>query len=699
MEFALADRLHCASSPERPTMSELDQARQRIEHLRRDIERHNYSYYVLDDPQISDAEYDALFLELLQLESRFPQLTDADSPTQRVGGVALKQFRQVHHSTPMLSLSNGFTDEEIIAFDRRNCEALGLDEIEYEAELKFDGLAVSLRYEDGHLCQAATRGDGTTGEDVTGNVRTIRAIPLRITAIRPPALLEVRGEVLMYRRDFTILNARQLEQGQKEFANPRNAAAGSLRQLDSRITATRPLRFFAYGVGLVEGGMTPASHSGLLDWLHRLGMPVPEERRTVVGIGRILAFHSEMQLKRDTLPYDIDGVVYKVNQISQQERLGYVARAPRFAIAHKFPAQEAITELERIEVQVGRTGAITPVARLRPVSVGGVTVTNATLHNQDELERKDVRVGDWVVVRRAGDVIPEVVRVLFDRRPSGAVRFSLPTRCPVCGSHISRLPDEAVARCTGGLICPAQRKQSLLHFASRRALDIEGLGEKLIDQLVEKNLVRNPADLYRLDIAALSGLDRMGEKSAANVVEAVEKSRRTSMERFIFGLGIRNVGETTARDLARHFGRLSALMEADETVLREVRDVGPVVASSIRQFFSEPHNRSVIQELLDQGIRWDEDESTKGNMRGGLTGKSFVLTGRLATMSRDAAKAMILQAGGKVSGSVSGKTDFVIAGADAGEKIDKAALLGITILDEDGLMRLLADYSGEKTDA
>ena len=555
--------------------------------LRAEIERHNYQYYVLDQPLVSDAEYDRLFRQLQQLERDHHELVDPESPTQRIGGSPLPEFRQVTHRTPMLSLSNAFSEEEVSAFDRRVREGLGEEDVEYLAEPKFDGLAISLSYEHGGFVRGATRGDGYTGEDVTTNLRTVKSIPLRLRGEKLPALLEVRGEVLIYRRDFNSLNERQRAKGEKEFANPRNAAAGSLRQLDSRITASRPLRFLAYAVGAIEGAVVPGSHSAVEDWLQSLGLPVCPERRVVRAMEGLMRFYQMMGERRGGLPYEIDGVVYKVNSLAAQQQLGYVSRAPRFAIAHKYPAEEAHTEVLAIEVQVGRTGALTPVARLAPVFVGGVTVTNATLHNEDELRRKDVRVGDTVVVRRAGDVIPEVVTVVRDRRPRGAAEFKLPTACPVCGSAVVRLPDEAVARCSGGLICAAQRKQALLHFASRRAMDIEGLGEKLTDQLVDHDMVETAADLYRLGLGALAGLERMAEKSAQNVLQAIERSKNTTLARFIFALGIRNVGEATAKELARHFGSLDRLMQADEDALRQVPDIGPVVALSIAQFFSD----------------------------------------------------------------------------------------------------------------
>jgi DNA ligase (NAD+) len=663
---------------------------QRVLFLRQEIERHNYLYYVLDAPEIPDSEYDRLFRELQQLEERYG-LVSPDSPTQRVGGAPATEFAQVTHRTPMLSLNNAFEDEEVAAFDRRVREGLGVNVVEYSVEPKFDGLAISLCYEGGVLTQGATRGDGFTGEDVTANLRTIKAIPLRLPTQNPPALVEVRGEVLMLKADFERLNREQRQRGEKEFANPRNAAAGSIRQLDPRITASRRLTFFAYGVGAVEGTTLPAVHSAVLDWLEALRLPVSRERALVQGVSGLLAYYRRMGAKRDSLPYDIDGVVYKVNDLRAQERLGYVARAPRFAIAHKFPAEEAMTELLGIDVQVGRTGALTPVARLKPVFVGGVTVTNATLHNEDEIRRKDVRVGDTVIVRRAGDVIPEVVAVVRERRPPHAREFAMPKTCPVCGSHVMRLPGEAVARCTGGLYCPAQRKQAILHFASRRAMDIEGLGDKLVDQLVDKGIVSNPADLYKLDLKTLAGLERMAEKSAGNLLAAIEGSKKTTLARFIYALGIRNVGEATAKDLARHFGNLDDLIEADEEGLRRVPEVGPVVAQSIAQFFAEPHNREVIRELREHGVRWEEGAPAAARRRSAVAGKSFVLTGTLASMTRDEARDRIEALGGRVTGSVSKKTDYVVVGTEPGSKYDKARELGVAILDEHAFLALLGE--------
>ena len=657
--------------------------------LRAELERHNYQYYVLDQPLVSDAEFDRLFRRLQQLESHHPELVDPESPTQRVGGSVLPAFRQLTHRTPMLSLGNAFSEEEVTAFDRRVREGLDIDSVEYLAEPKFDGLAISLTYEQGRFIQGATRGDGYAGEDVTPNLRTVKSIPLRLRGKVPPRLLEVRGEVLMYRRDFDSLNQRQRAKEEKEFANPRNAAAGSLRQLDSRITATRPLRFFAYAVGVIEGAALPSSHSAVEDWLQELGLPVCPERRVVHAVQGLMHFYERMGERRARLPYEIDGVVYKVNSMIAQQQLGYVTRAPRFAIAHKFPAEEANTEVLAIEVQVGRTGALTPVARLAPVFVGGVTVTNATLHNEDELRRKDVRIGDTVVVRRAGDVIPEVVAVVVEKRPAHAREFKMPMTCPVCGSAVVRLPDEAVARCSGGLICAAQRKQALLHFASRRAMDIEGLGEKLVDQLIDQNVVKTAADLYRLGLVALSSLERMAEKSAQNVQQGIEHSKNTTLARFIFALGIRNVGEATAKELARHFGSLDRLMQANEEALRQVPDVGPVVALSIAQFFAEAHNREVIEQMRACGVHWEEGEPRTARSSGALAGRSFVLTGTLPKLSREEAKALIEAQGGKVAGSVSKKTDYVVAGSEAGSKLAKAEELGIAVLDEAGLLELL----------
>jgi DNA ligase (NAD+) len=652
----------------------------KIQQLRKALERHNRLYYVEDAPEITDAEYDALLRELQALEDAHPALRSPDSPTQRVGGAPVADFGEVRHRTPMLSIANAFDEEEVRAFDKRMREALAVEEVEYAVEPKFDGLAVSLTYRDGVFAQGATRGDGATGEDVTTNLRTVRSIPLRISQ---KGNLEIRGEVLMYRRDFDALNKRQREAGQKEYVNPRNAAAGAVRQLDSRITATRRLRFFAYALASESAAKT---HAQALDRLEQLGFPVCEERAAVAGADGLLGYYARIGKKREKLPYAIDGVVYKVNRLDWQERLGFVSRAPRFALAHKYPAEEQTTQVLGIEVQVGRTGTLTPVARLQPVFVGGVTVTNATLHNESELRRKDVRIGDTVIVRRAGDVIPEVVSVRADARPTDAQVFEFPRKCPVCGSAVVKNEDEAAHRCSGGLYCPAQRKQAILHFASRRAMNIEGLGERLVDQLVDKDIVHTPADLYGLSKEVVSGLERMGDKSAANLVAELARSRDATLERLIYALGVRNVGESTARDLARHFGDLEPLMRAAEDELLQVMDIGPVVARSIRQFFDEPHNRQVIEDLVKAGMRWPKVEPAP---RPAGQVKSFVLTGTLGGMTREEARAAIEARGHKVAGSVSKKTDFVVAGADAGSKLEKARALGVRILEEKEFIEML----------
>ncbi|CBW75016.1 NAD-dependent DNA ligase (EC 6.5.1.2) [Mycetohabitans rhizoxinica HKI 454] len=666
-----------------------DRPAERAAWLRTELDRANHAYYVLDRPEIPDAEYDKLFKELEQIEADHPDLITPDSPTQRVGGAVAEGFAPIVHDVPMLSLNNGFEDSDVDAFDKRVSDVLQHGDVEYACELKFDGLAISLRYENGRFVQASTRGDGTTGEDVTANVRTIRSLPLTLNGNAVPKVIDVRGEVLMFKRDFERLNARQREAGQREFANPRNAAAGSLRQLDSRITAKRPLSFFAYGIGVLDGVPMPDTHSALLDWYVNMGLPVNKERAVVRGAAGLLVFFRGVGARRASLPYDIDGVVYKVNRRDEQDRLGFVSRAPRFALAHKFPAEEALTRLLAIEVQVGRTGAITPVARLEPIFVGGATVTNATLHNEDEVRRKDILIGDTVIVRRAGDVIPEVVGAIKERRPVDARPFTMPTHCPVCGSAIERLPDEAIARCTGGLVCAAQRKQALWHFAQRRALDIDGLGEKIIDQLVEQSLIRTPADLFSLGFATVAQLDRFADKSAQNLIDSLERARHTTLPRFIYALGIRHVGEATARDLARHFGSLNALIDASEEALLEVNDVGPVVAEAIRHFFSEPHNRMVIEQLRAAGVQWPEGPPAPRKPAGPLAGMTVVLTGTLPTLSREAAKERLEAAGAKVAGSVSKKTNYVVAGADAGSKLTKAEELGIPIVDEEGMRRLL----------
>jgi DNA ligase (NAD+) len=669
-------------------------ARNQIETLRGEIERHNRAYYVLDAPTILDAEYDALFRELQALEARYPELITSDSPTQRIGAGPLKEFAQVQHRTPMLSLNNAFSREEVIAFDRRIREALGVEQVDYAIEPKFDGVAITLVYDEGVFVQGATRGDGYTGEDVTANLRTISAIPLRLGRgagkVSVPKLLEVRGEVLMLRKDFLALNRVRREKGEREFVNPRNAAAGSLRQLDSRITATRKLTFMGYGIGSMDGADLPPKQSGILDLIAALGVPVTRDRAVVQGVEGLLDYFADIGKRREQLPFDIDGVVYKVNSLREQQELGYVARAPRFALAHKYPAEEAITEVLGINVQVGRTGTLTPVARLAPVFVGGVTVTNATLHNADEVRRKDVRVGDAVVVRRAGDVIPEVVRVLVEQRPQSAREFVMPGECPACGSAVVRLAGEAAARCSGGLVCPAQRKQAILHFGSRRAMDIDGLGEKLVDQLVDRGLVKTPADLYRLTLDRVQELERMAEKSAANLLSAIEASKRTTLARFVYALGIRNVGESTAQDLARHLRSIERIANAELEELQEVPEIGPVVGQSVYQFFREQANREVIEELQKLGVRWDEKVETRV-AKLALAGKTFVLTGTLSAMTRDEAKEKIEAAGGRVAGSVSSKTDFVVAGADPGSKHAKALRLNVPILDEAAFVGLLAE--------
>lgn len=780
---------------------------QRMAWLVEELNRHIYNYHVLDAPTIPDAEYDRLFRELQALESAWPQAVKNDSPTSRVGAAPIPEFKGVTHALPMLSLNNGFADEDVENFDRRVREGLEARQVAYSAELKFDGLAISLRYENGVFVQAATRGDGYTGEDVTANIRTVRVIPLRLHGARVPSVLEVRGEVLMFKDDFARLNARQREAGQKEFANPRNAAAGSLRQLDARITAQRKLRFFAYGIGVLEGATAPDTHSGVLDWFERLGLPVSKERAVVTGCEGLLGYYRSIGEKRSALPYEIDGVVYKVDRVADQALLGFVSRAPRFALAHKFPAEEALTTVAAIDVQVGRTGAITPVARLQPVSVGGVTVTNATLHNEDEVLRKDVRVGDTVVVRRAGDVIPEVLSVVLERRPAPEPpRYRLPQTCPVCGSHVVREEGEAVARCSGGLSCAAQRKEAIRHFAGRRMMDIEGLGDRYIDSLVECDLIHGVADLYRLTLEDLLAMKRLADerdaatnelanpanpvlkpgarpgkvatKWAENLLAAIAASRHPPLERLLFALGIRHVGESTAKTLADWLGRFELVRRAPSALLRVLPDIGGTVADAIADFFAEERNQRAIDALLAAGVAPQGEHAPRAGLRekldeanllaalgipklteprarqllgagqslaslahlnvfgvfglpagvagaleewmqqpgnreevaalaalraelldqlpedaapvqGPLSGKTFVLTGTLPTMSRDAAGALIEAAGGKVSGSVSKKTSYVVAGAEAGSKLAKAEELGVTVLDETGLLALL----------
>lgn len=776
-------------------MSEAQDYRERMAWLVEELNRHIYNYHVLDAPTIPDAEYDKLFRELQELEAAHPEAVSVDTPTSRVGAAPIPEFKQVTHAVPMLSLNNGFSDEDIDNFDRRVREGLDASQVEYAAELKFDGLAMSLRYENGVFVQAATRGDGYTGEDVTANIRTVRVIPLRLHGDKLPAVLEVRGEVLMFKQDFERLNARQREAGQKEFANPRNAAAGSLRQLDARITAQRKLRFFAYGIGQLEGAEMPESHSAVLDWFERLGLPVSKDRAVVRGCEGLLGYYREIGRKRPSLPYEIDGVVYKVDSVEDQRALGFVSRAPRFALAHKFPAEEALTVVSAIDVQVGRTGAITPVARLVPVSVGGVTVTNATLHNEDEVRRKDVRVGDTVIVRRAGDVIPEVLSVVLERRPTPEpMVYALPAQCPVCGSHVVREEGEAVARCSGGLTCAAQRKEAIRHFAGRRMMDIEGLGDRYIDSLVECNLIHGVADLYKLTLDDLLKMKRLADerdgttpetvkqgkvatKWADNLLAAIEASKRPPLERLLFALGIRHVGESTAKTLADWLGALALVRRAPAALLRVLPDIGGTVAEAIADFFAEEKNQIALDALLATGVAPQGEHAPKAALRerldevkllaaldipklteprarqlldgrtledlaflkvfgvfglpealvasleswmaveanretlmklsslrrelldslpeeaaapeGVFSGKTFVLTGTLPTMSRDQAGALIEAAGGKVSGSVSKKTSYVVAGAEAGSKLEKAEALGVAVLDEAGLLALL----------
>jgi DNA ligase (NAD+) len=686
---------------------------ERAEQLRQQLNHHAHRYYVLDAPEIPDAEYDRLFQQLQALEAEHPELLTPDSPTQRVIGKVLDGFEPVRHAVPMLSIR---TETDTTAggaqdFDARVRRELKLADdappIEYACELKFDGLAINLRYERGVLVQAATRGDGETGEDVTGNIRTIGQVPLRLRfPVRPevskgqaelaeaPAVLEVRGEVYMRRDDFEALNERQRARGDKTFVNPRNTAAGAVRQLDPQLTAERKLSFYAYGLGDVQGWAVPPSHAQMLDALAAMGLPVNELRRVVQGAEGLVAFHAEIAAKRDALPFDIDGVVYKVNHRALQQQLGFVSREPRWAVAHKYPAQEQMTVLRGIDIQVGRTGKLTPVAKLEPVFVGGTTVSNATLHNEDEARRKDVRVGDTVIVRRAGDVIPEVVGVVLPdpQRVRGEpfdLYKRLNGRCPICGAAIEREEGEVDWRCSGGISCPAQRKQAILHFAGRRAMDIEGLGDKLVEQLVDAGVVHALPDLYRLGVSNLAALDRMADKSAANLVAALEGSKRTTLARFLYALGIRHVGETTAKDLARHFGALDRLLEASEQQLLEVPDVGPIVAHSIRTFFDQPHNREVLEQLRAVGVNWPEHEGEADTSPKPLAGKTFVLTGSMPTLEREDAKALIEAAGGKVSGSVSKKTTFVVAGQAAGSKLDKAHELGVAVIDEAALRAML----------
>ncbi|MEG0412091.1 MAG: NAD-dependent DNA ligase LigA [Comamonas sp.] len=686
------------ATPEQPTPAAPKAVVDKVQALRSQLQQWAHEYYVQDAPTVPDGEYDRVFQQLQALEGAYPALRTPDSPTQRVIGAVLDGLKPVRHVVPMLSIRTE-TDNEATgaqAFDARIRRELELSDsaplVEYVAEPKFDGLAMSLRYENGRLVHAVTRGDGEVGEDVTHNIRTIRQIPLVLTASNVPAVLEVRGEVYMRRADFTQLNARQEAAGGKLFANPRNAAAGSVRQLDSSIAMQRPLSFFAYGVGEVtaatQGGPGFATHYDMLQQLKAWGFPVAEQVRIAHGAPDLVAFHAQLGAQRATLPYEIDGAVYKVNSLALQRQLGFVTREPRWAVAHKYPAEEMPTVMEGIDVQVGRTGKLTPVARLAPVSVGGVTVTNATLHNLFEIRKKRVRVGDTVIVRRAGDVIPEVVGKVPGERPAYVPNFQMPKKCPICGSEVVREKGEANHRCTGGLFCPAQRKEAILHFAARRALDIEGLGGKLVDQLVDSGVVRTLPDLYRLGLSGLAALDRMAEKSAQNLLDALEQSKSTTLNRFLFGLGIRNVGEATAKDLARHFGLLDAIMDASVEQLMEVRDVGPIVAESIHTFFAQPHNREVVEQLRACGVRWEEGAPAEKAPQI-LAGKTVVLTGTLPTMGRDEAKELLEAAGAKVSGSVSKKTSYVVAGAEAGSKLAKAQELGVPVLDEAGLLALL----------
>jgi DNA ligase (NAD+) len=668
-------------------------ARSRVERLRRLIEHHNYRYYVLDDPEISDFQYDALLRELQALEASHPDLLSPQSPTQRVGATPLDAFQTVRHPAPMLSLENGFSAEDVEAFDRRVRERLGRGdaEVAYMAEPKLDGLAVSVVYRNGLLERAATRGDGEQGEDITANIRTLRSVPLTLQG-KPPALLEARGEVYMPVAGFQRLNADQVSKGLKVFVNPRNAAAGSLRQLDPRVTASRPLEMTFYALGAMEGGPRLPTQTEALATLRDWGLRTSAEAQRVTGLSGCLAYFERMQARRPALAYQIDGVVYKVDELAAQEQLGYVSRAPRWALAHKFPAEEAQTVLRAVDFQVGRTGALTPVARLEPVLVGGATVSNATLHNLDEIARKDIHIGDTVIVRRAGDVIPEVVRALPALRPRSASPIVLPARCPVCGSRVERVEGQAVARCTGALRCRAQRHEALRHFAGRRAMNIDGLGDAVIAQLIERDLVQSPADLYLLDTPLLAELDRMGEKSARNLVAAIDASRATTLPRFLFGLGIPEVGEATAAGLARHFGALDAVMAADATALEETPDVGPVIAAHIAEFFADADNRRIVTQLRERGVHWTEGAPARTEALP-LAGKTFVLTGTLPTLSRDEAKALLEAQGAKVSGSVSKKTHCVVAGEDAGSKLAKARELGVAVIDEAQLLTLLQTAS------
>ena len=671
-------------------MSDKKTSSETIFKLRDLLNHHSYQYYVLDDPEIPDAEYDRLYRELQSLEKQFPDLITSDSPTQRVGDKPLDGFTQVKHEVPMLSLDNVFNEDELNDYYKRLQQRLDSEEeIVFAAEPKLDGLAVSLLYEKGILVRAGTRGDGTTGEDITQNVRTIHSIPLKLLGNNVPDVLEVRGEVFMPKAGFEKLNQLARENDDKTFVNPRNAAAGSLRQLDPKITAQRPLAMYCYAVGRMDGGAQLNTHSEMLDNLQQWGLPLCRERKTVNGVAGCLDYFQSMSKLRETLPYEIDGIVYKVDSLKLQKELGFVAKAPRWAIAHKFPAQEEITTVNDIEFQVGRTGALTPVARLEPVFVGGVTVSNATLHNMDEVNRKDVRVGDQVIVRRAGDVIPEVVRVVPGSRQPNAKQVQLPVSCPVCGSEVEQVEGEAVARCSGGLFCGAQRKESIKHFASRKAMDVDGLGDKLVEQLVDAGFIDHADGLFTLQLEQISSLERMGEKSAINLLDALEKSKHTTLARFIYSLGIREVGEATARTLAQYYTDLDSIKAADELSLQQVEDVGPIVASHLVRFFKQPHNLEVIDKLIAAGIHWDAIEAAKVEEQT-LEGKTFVITGTLVDMTRDDAKKALLARGAKVTGSVSKKTSYVVVGDSPGSKAAKAEQLGVEVLDEKGLVELLA---------
>lgn len=674
----------------------MNSVEQKILALREEIARHNYAYYVLDDPQISDPQYDALYFELVELEKTHPELITPDSPTRRVGDQPLSGFKSVTHAVPMFSLENAFSQEDLASFQKRILERLPkLNQVEYAAEPKMDGLAINLRYEHGLLTQAATRGDGTVGEDVTHNVRTIQSVPLKLMGQDWPAVLEVRGEVFMSKQAFNRLNQQQIEKGEKAFANPRNAAAGTLRQLDPKITASRHLSFYVYGWGEASAEwQRPSQYAEVIHQLRVWGLPTNPDAKVVSGIEGMEHYYNALLEKRPELPYEIDGIVYKLNAIDHYEELGFTSKFPRWAIARKFPAEEVWTELLGIDIQVGRTGALTPVARLKPVAVGGVVVSNATLHNQDEIVRKDVRIGDTVIVRRAGDVIPEVVGPVLSKRPAETRLFSMPPSCPECGSEVIKEHDKAVYRCSGGLFCPAQRKRALQHFVSRKAFDIQGLGDKLIEQLTEKGWVKHPDDLFRLTEEQLSGLERMAEKSAKNVIDSINKAKQTTLPRFIYALGIPEVGEVTAKHLAQHFQSLEALLAADESQLLEVPDVGEVVAEQIQTFFKQPHNREVIQGLLDEKVHWPQPEANAPVADSPFNGKVVVLTGTLQQMGRSEAKQKLEALGAKVTGSVSAKTDFVIAGESAGSKLTKAESLGVAVLNEAQWLEMMGENHG-----